>query len=166
LAGAGAALLIVVDHFRRGLAHLNLGAHLLDLCGLLSELRRESLYLFMLLRDRCLQLLNFAIEHGLLGALGNVGLGGFGRKSTRVGSIHGERAQPSIGIDEHESEGRPANRRTEDVVDKAPVTYLAKNTVDTRQVADDDIVIDGGDTRPGQSAHDHVVAGGLAALER
>jgi hypothetical protein len=30
LADAGAALLIVVDHFRRGLAHLNQGAHFLD----------------------------------------------------------------------------------------------------------------------------------------
>ena len=38
---------------------------LLDLRGLLFELGCESLYLFLLLRDRCLQLLNFAIEHGL-----------------------------------------------------------------------------------------------------
>ena len=50
--------------------HLKLGAHALDLCGLLSELGCESLYLFLLLRDRCLQLLNFIIEHGLVPGLG------------------------------------------------------------------------------------------------
>ena len=64
-------LLIRGDHLRCGLAHFKLGAHLLDLRGLLSELGCESLYLFLLLRDRCLQLLNFVIEHGLvLGARG------------------------------------------------------------------------------------------------
>ena len=73
----------------------------------------------------------------------------FGRKSTRVGSIGGDRAQSSIGIDHHESGRRGGNRRTEDIVDKAPVTFLAKNTVHTRVMADDDIVIGGGDTRPG-----------------
>ena len=45
---------------------MNLRAHLLDLRGLLFELACESLYLFLLLRDRCLQLLNFVIEHGLV----------------------------------------------------------------------------------------------------
>jgi len=35
--------------------------------GLLSELGCESHYLFLLLRDRCLQLLNLVIEHGLMG---------------------------------------------------------------------------------------------------
>jgi hypothetical protein len=45
--GAGAVLLIVVDHFRRGLAHLNLGAHLLDLRGLFFKLGGENLYLFL-----------------------------------------------------------------------------------------------------------------------
>ena len=44
-------------------------AHFLDLRCLLVELGCESLYLFLLLRDRCFQLLNFVIEHGLaLGA--------------------------------------------------------------------------------------------------
>ena len=38
----------------------------LDLCCLLSELSCESLYLFLLLSDRCFQFLNFAIEHGLV----------------------------------------------------------------------------------------------------
>ena len=152
----------VHDHFRGGLARFKLRAHFLDLRGLLFKLGRENLYLFLLLRDLCLQLLNFAIEHGLLGAFGNVGLGGLGRKSTRVGSIDGERAQPSIGIDEHEQIRPGGNRRTVDVVDKAPVTYLAKNTVDTIVVADDDIVIGGSDTIPGVVTYTHVriVVGG------
>ena len=54
-----------------------MGAHFLDLGGLLSELGCESLYLFLLLRDRhlllrdgCLQALNFVIEHGLVRGLG------------------------------------------------------------------------------------------------
>src|SRR5207249_11225466 len=80
-----------------------------------------------------------------------------GRKSTRVGSIDGERAQPSIGIDKHDSGRRGGNRRTEDVVDKAPVTYLAKNTVNTRVAADDDVVIDGGEIGAGLAADADVV---------
>ena len=48
------------------MVHFKLRAHLLDLRGLLAKLGRESLYLFLLLRDRCLQLLNFVIEHGLV----------------------------------------------------------------------------------------------------
>src|SRR4029077_4237272 len=127
---------------------------------LLFELGRQ-------LRDSGLQFLNFAIEHGLLRGVGNSsGLDALGRKSTRIGSIDRERAQPSIGIDEHELERRGGNRRTEDVVDKAPVTYLAKNTVHTRVVANDDIVIGYGDTRPGRSAHGHVVASAHVTLER
>jgi hypothetical protein len=61
---------------------------LLDLGGLLFELGCENLYLFLLLPDRCLQLLNFAIEHGLgLGILGNgLALAAVGIKSTRVHS--------------------------------------------------------------------------------
>src|SRR5213596_3184231 len=65
--------LSILHNSRRGANHLKLGAHALDLCGLLSELGCESLYLFLLLRDRCLllcdrclQLLNFVIEHGLV----------------------------------------------------------------------------------------------------
>ena len=61
-----AVLLIVNGHLLRRLTYLDLCAHLLDLRGLLSELGCESLYLFLLLRDRCLQLLNFVIEHGLV----------------------------------------------------------------------------------------------------
>src|SRR6266487_7143367 len=62
---------------RGGTNHLKLSAHFLNLLGLLSELGCESVYLFLLLRDRylllcdrCLQLLNFVIEHGLVRGLG------------------------------------------------------------------------------------------------
>src|SRR4029077_18355684 len=90
----------------------------------------------------------------------------FGRKSTRVGSIHGDRAQSSIGIDHHHSGRGSGNRRTGDIVNSAPVTDLAKNTVHTRVVADDDIVIDGDDTRASHAAQDNVIARSYAALER
>src|SRR5205809_4407922 len=62
-----AALGLVRDHLRRRFIDFKLSAHFLDLRGLFFELGRESLYLFLLLRDRCFQLLNFAnfaIEHG------------------------------------------------------------------------------------------------------
>src|SRR5439155_22331807 len=55
---------------------------------------------------------------------------------------------------------------TEDIVDIAPVTLLAKNTVHTRVVADDDIIVGGGDTRPGHCAYGNIIARGYAALER
>ena len=134
---------------------------------MLFKLGCERLYLLLLLRDRCLQALNCAIERGLLGGVGN-GLGpdAFRRKSTRVVSIHGERAQSSIGIDHHDSGRRSGNRRTGDIVDSAPVTDLAKNTVHTRVMADDDIIIDGSDTRPSHCAYGNVIARGFAALER
>ena len=61
-----AALLIVQDRLRCGLAQFKLGTHFLDFGSLLSELGCESLYLFLLLRDRCLQPLNSVIEHGLV----------------------------------------------------------------------------------------------------
>ena len=77
---AGAALGIV-GYLRRGLAHFGQGTHSLDLgrlplelaCKslcLLSELDYESLYLFLLLRNRCFESLDFAIEHGLVLKLG------------------------------------------------------------------------------------------------
>lgn len=61
----------IIDHLQPALAHFKIGSHLLDLgslllelCGeslcLLCELDCESLYLLLLLRDRCFQLLNFA----------------------------------------------------------------------------------------------------------
>ena len=46
------AVLGIVDHLRRRLARFELGTHLLDLRGLLFELRRENLHPFLLLRDR------------------------------------------------------------------------------------------------------------------
>ena len=70
-------VLSILHHSRRGADHLKLGAHFLDLGGLLFELGCESLYLFLLLRDRCLllrdrclQLLNFLIEHGVVRGVG------------------------------------------------------------------------------------------------
>src|SRR5260370_34700348 len=70
-------VLSILHDSRHGADHLKLGAHALDLCGLLSELGCESLYLFLLLRerclllrDRCLQLLNFLIEHGVVQGVG------------------------------------------------------------------------------------------------
>ena len=61
------SFLSILDYSRSRLDQFNLSAHFLDLGGLLSELGCESLYLFLLLRDRCFQLLNFAnfaIENG------------------------------------------------------------------------------------------------------
>ena len=58
-------MLSIFDYSGRRPDHLKLGTHILDLGGLLSELGCESLYLFLLLRNRCLQLLNFVTEHGL-----------------------------------------------------------------------------------------------------
>src|SRR6267378_3896150 len=69
--------LSILHDSRRGANHLKLSAHFLNLLGLLSELGCESLYLFLLLRDRCLllrdrclQLVNFVVEHGLVRGLG------------------------------------------------------------------------------------------------
>src|SRR5438094_7551311 len=59
-------VLSIFYHLWRRLDHLKLGTHFLDLGGLLSELGCKSLYLSLLLRDRCLQLLNFLVEHGLV----------------------------------------------------------------------------------------------------
>ncbi len=58
------------------------------------------------------------------------------------------------------------NVRTPDVADIADVIFLAKATVHPIVVADDNIIIDAGDPRPGQSAYAHVVAGVHAVLER
>ena len=135
--------------------------------GVLFQLGRERLYLLLLLGDGCLQALNRVIEHGLLGGVGN-GLGpdAFGRKSTRGGSIGGGRAQSSIGIDHHHKGRSGGNRRIMDIVDKAPVTFLAKNAVHTGVMADDDIIIGRSDTRPSHVANGNVIARGFAALER
>lgn len=61
----------IIDHLQPAFAHFKIGSHRLDLGSLLLELGGEtlcllsefdckSLYLLLLLRDRCLQLLNFA----------------------------------------------------------------------------------------------------------
>jgi len=60
------ALLIIVDYLRRRFARFKLCADFLDFGGLLFELGCENLYLCLLLGDRCLQLLNFVIQHGLV----------------------------------------------------------------------------------------------------
>src|SRR6266850_4439404 len=69
--------LSILHDSRRGANHLKLSAHFMNLLGLLSELGCESLYLFLLLRDRylllcdrCLQPVNFVVEHGLVRGLG------------------------------------------------------------------------------------------------
>src|SRR4029453_11947040 len=108
--------LLVHNHLGRRLTHLDLGVYFLDLCSLFFHLGREPLYFFLVLGDRCLQLLNCSIEHGLFGGIVN-GLGpdvAFGRKSTRVVSIGGGSAQSSIGIDHHHSSRGGGNRRTKD----------------------------------------------------
>src|SRR6266566_5169621 len=64
--------LSILHDSRRGANHLKLSAHFVNLLGLLSELGCESLYLFLLLRDRCLQLLNFVIHRLELGARGRL----------------------------------------------------------------------------------------------
>ena len=62
--------LSILHDSRRGANHLKLSAHVLNLGGLLFDLGCENIYLFLLLRDRCLQLLNFVVEHGLVRRLG------------------------------------------------------------------------------------------------
>src|SRR5438552_13366644 len=90
----------------------------------------------------------------------------FGRRSTRVGSIDVDGHQSSVGIDDHCHCCRDRDRPIVNIVDIAPVTFLAKNSVHTRVVADDDIIIGGGNTRPGLTAYAHVVACRLAVHER
>src|SRR5438094_4777876 len=162
------ALRFIDDHSAGGLIHFERGARFLDLCSLFLHLGREPLYLFLVLRDCCLQAFNYAIEHGLLGSVGN-GLGpdvAFGRKSTRVRSIGGGRAQSAVGVDHHHSSRGGGNRRTKDVVDKAPVTFLAEYTVHSRMMANDDIVINAGDTGPGHAAYGNVITVAEVTLER
>ena len=74
--------MIAQDHFRCWFGHLKLRAHFLDLGGLLFELGCESLYLFLLLRDLCFQLLNFA-NFAIYSMAGPVGVpGALRRKGT------------------------------------------------------------------------------------
>src|SRR5207302_7078033 len=116
----------------------------------------------------CLQALKCEMTHGLAGGIGN-GLGpdvAFGRKSTRVVSIGGGRAQSSVGVDHHHSSRGGGNRRTEDIINGAPVTDLTKDTVHARVVTNDDIVIHAGDTGPGHAAYGNVITVAEVTLER
>src|SRR5438094_4578465 len=156
------------DHSGGGLIHFERGARFLDLRGVVFQLGGERRYLLMLLRDCCLQALNCAIEHGLFDGIGN-GLGpdaAFGGKSTRVRSIGSGRAQSPVGIDHHHSSRGGGNRRTEDIVNGAPVTHLTKDTVHARVMTNDDIVIDAGDTGPGHAAYGNVLTVAEVTLER
>ena len=140
-------------HYHSGRRHTDfeLVVRFLHLHSVVFQLGGERRYLLLLLGDGRLQAFDCAIELGLPGGIEN-GLGpdvAFGRKSTRIGSIGGGRAQSSIGVDHHHSGCGGGNRRTKDVVDKAPVTFLAEHTVHSGMVANDDIVIDAGDPGPG-----------------
>ena len=118
-----------------------------------------------LLPDRFLQLLNFDIEQRFPGSAGNgFGRDAFGRKSTCISSISGDRAQSSIGIDHHDESRSAGNRRAENVVDKTPVRDETKHTVQTRKMADDNVIIDadrrvraGGNARASLAAYGYVV---------
>jgi hypothetical protein len=145
-------LAICRDRLRGGLGYLKLGAHLFHLSGLLFELSHESLYFLLLLRDRRLQFFEFFVEHSLFRGIGSGRRGRWVNKFTRVGGAYGERAQASIRIDQHEMERPCIDWLIVDVVDKAPVTYLAKDAVHTGQMADHDIVIGGRETTPSVSA--------------
>ena len=81
------------------------------------------------------------------------------------GATEGRGAQFTVGIDEYENGGARIYSRPEDAADIAAVIHLASNAGDTRKVANDDIVIRGGETIPGVSAYGHVVAA-LAGVER
>lgn len=63
--------MFVHNHFGRRATHFELIVRFLDLRGVLFQLGCERLYLFLLLRDRCPQVLNFESEHDLLGGVGN-----------------------------------------------------------------------------------------------
>src|SRR5207249_8565120 len=166
----GRALRFINNHFGRRLIHFELGVGFLDLRSVLVQLGCEHLYLLLLLRDRCSQVLNFQIERGLLGGVGNdLGLDTFGKRLTGISAgSHANRAQPSIGIDVYylSNPAHVINVCAPDVPDIADVIFLVKATMHTRMVADDDVVINAGDPRPGQSAYDHVLAGAHAVLER
>src|SRR5439155_18498291 len=81
----GRALRFINNHFGRRLIHFELGVGFLDLRSVLVKLGCEHLYLLLLLRDSSSQLLNFHIERGLVGGVGNgLGLHAFGRRFTGI----------------------------------------------------------------------------------
>src|SRR5262249_1500864 len=150
--------------------------HFANLLDLLFNLGAERLYLILLLRNGRLQVLKVEIKHGLLRGFGN-GLGldagrftgiSAARSRSRSSSIKRHGAQPSIGIDAHQTGNRAevVNVRTIDVADIADFVFLAKATVHTGMVADDDVVIDDGDPRPGHCAYGNMSARAYTVLER
>jgi hypothetical protein len=117
------AVLVIVDHFRRGRARFKLGAHFLDLSCLLFELDSENLYFFLLPCGRCLH--SSTSRFSVAWASGAPAAGGLNtlRRSARIGSSSDQyRAQSYIGTDEHESTYRAQviNRRIVDVPDPIP----------------------------------------------
>ena len=83
MAGVHSWLGFIRNHFGRRLVHFECGVGFLDLGGVLFQLGGERLDLLLLLRDRCSQVLNFQIEHGLLCGVGN----GLGRDAGRFTGI-------------------------------------------------------------------------------
>src|SRR5262249_27307715 len=111
-AGASATkseALLIQHYFRRRLARFKLSAHFLDLNCLLFELSCESRYLF-------LQLLNLRIEL-------RVGLGALWSGCVKITLVSGGGselgANPSIGVNSHESRGGGMDWSIPDVVDKS-----------------------------------------------
>ena len=54
---------VVHNHFGLGLTHFELGVCFFDLRSVLFQLGCERLYLLLLLRNSCLQLLDLEVEH-------------------------------------------------------------------------------------------------------
>src|SRR5438552_1520721 len=163
----------VQNRFGSCFTNLYPSIHFLNLRDLLFNLGGEDLDLVLLLRDGCLQILQFEIKHGLVAGVGNgLGLDAGGFTGISAGRTRGSRsnrqgAQPSIGIDPYHT-GNPTevvNVRTVDIADVADVIVLAKATVYARKVTDDNIVIDDGDPGPGHSAYGDVNTRHYAVLE-
>src|SRR5262249_44983963 len=83
-------------------------------------------------------------------------------------SPDGHCAQSTIGIDAHHTgdSAEVVNVRAIDVADIADVIFLAKTTVHTRMMADDDVIIDDGDPRPGPCAYGNMSVRAYAVLKR
>ena len=97
------SLRFVHNHFGLWLIHFELGTRFLDLRSVVFQLGGEPLYLLLLLRDRGSQVLNFQIKDGLLSGIGNGLEAGRQRFTGNSPAGNGHCAQPSIGIDEHDT---------------------------------------------------------------